>query len=246
MTPLMELITAWEAYAGKIEKPAVADFCIQYLRKQASRKKDKSGEVPEHGMETLMAELIGRMGAMHSTYSKIMMREWPDIELEWFYLLNIIKCKKEARKTDIINLGLLELSTGIDILNRMKKKALITEKNDPADKRAKLISITEKGSALLYKIGASLYKVSYILYHDVEDEDKKALVGILGLAQHRGRQSLAEGKQRKIDDMLEERYGKNAIAAVDAAFSREVKYREQMLAARKDEPVDDIIRSLYK
>ncbi|NML42075.1 MarR family transcriptional regulator [Chitinophaga sp. G-6-1-13] len=247
MTPLVELITAWDAYAGQADKPAVADFCAQYLRKQTKKKKDKSVETPAPDMDGLISELIGRMSGMHTIYAKMMMKEWPDIELEWFYLLNVIKYKKEARKTDIISLCMMEQSTGIDILNRMKKRALITEKNDPADKRAKLISITEKGNALLYKSGSSLFKVSYILYHDVEEEDKQALIRIMGQVHNRSRPLLAEGKQLKLDDILTERYGKNALAEVEVAFARLVKEREKMLAERrKEEPIDDIIRSLYK
>ncbi|QJB33024.1 MarR family transcriptional regulator [Chitinophaga oryzae] len=246
MTPLVELITAWEAYAGQADKPAVADFCAHYMRKQAKKKKEKTAEPPPD-MDGLISELVGRMSGMHTIYAKIMMKEWPDIELEWFYLLNIIKYKKEARKTDIISLCMMEQSTGIDILNRMKKKALITEKNDPADKRAKLISITDKGNTLLRKIGSSLFKVSYILYHDVEEEDKQALIRIMGQVHSRTRPLLAEGKQRKIDDMLAERYGKAALADVEEGFDRLVKQREKMLAARnKEEPIDNIIRSLYK
>ncbi|NLR66454.1 MarR family transcriptional regulator [Chitinophaga varians] len=247
MTPLVELITAWEAYAGQADKPAVTDFCAQYLRKQAKKKKDKSKESPAPDMDGLISELIGRMSGMHTIYAKIMMKEWPDIELEWFYLLNIIKYKKEARKTDIISLCMMEQSTGIDILNRMKKKALITEKSDPADKRAKLINITEKGNTLLHKIGSSLFKVSYILYHDVEEEDKQALIRIIGQVHARSRPLLAEGRHRKLDDILVERYGKAALTEVGDAFAQLVKQREKMLAERrKEEPIDDIIRSLYK
>lgn len=245
MSPLLELIAEWEAYSEQAGKPAVADFCEHYLRRHAKKKKEKAA-IPAHDMDGVITELVGRMSAMHTTYAKMILKELPDIELEWFYLLNIIKYKKEAKKTDIISLGLMEQSTGIDILNRMHKKGFITEKNNPEDKRAKLISITDKGNTLLKKIGSYLYKVTYLLYHDVQEEDKQALIRILGSLQHRHQQVLLENKHRKIDEVLQQLYGKDAPEEAAAAFSKQIKQKEKIMSSQKGEQVDDIIRSLYK
>lgn len=43
---------------------------------------------------------------------------------------------------------LLGLSTGIDILNRLLANALIEERNDPTDKRAKRIKWTKGDDAI--------------------------------------------------------------------------------------------------
>lgn len=246
MKPLTELITEWDNYTGKAAQPTVADFCEQYLRKKNKKKKETAGEIPPQDMDGLIAELVGRMSGLHTTYAKMMLKELPDVELEWFYLLNIIKYKKEAKKTDIISLSLLEQSTGIDILNRMKSRGLITEKNDPADKRARLISITAKGNALLTQIGSNLYKVTYLLYNDIKKEDKQAIIRIFGDLHTRHQQWLQENKQKKTDEVIEALYGREAPEEIAAAFSKQVKQREKIMAGKKEGQVDDVIRSLYK
>ena len=49
------------------------------------------------------------------------MKNENDIDIETFTLINVISFRKECRKTDAITDCFLELSTGIDILTRLRK-----------------------------------------------------------------------------------------------------------------------------
>lgn len=51
----------------------------------------------------------------------------------------------EVKKTDLINYLFYEYTTGIEVINKFVTDRLISEKQDPNDKRAKLIKLTEKG-----------------------------------------------------------------------------------------------------
>jgi DNA-binding MarR family transcriptional regulator len=244
MKPLVELITEWDSYAAKATHPTVADFCEKYLRKHPAG--NPADAVPAHHADNVMATLIGKASGLHTTYARMAIKEIPDIELEWFYLLNVISIKKETKKTDAISLSHMEQSTGIDILNRMKKKGLIVEKDDPADRRARLVSLTDKGKALLVQIGYYLYKVTYLLYHDIKGEDKKSMIKILTDTAQKHDQIRIEKKNRSIDEMIQSLYGENALKAVLSAYKKEVKYHEKIMHATGDKDMDEMIKSLHQ
>lgn len=244
MKPLIALITAWDSYSAKATAPTVADFCEQYLQKHPAA--DPAESIPAQQADSVMATLIGKVSNLHTTYARMAIKEIPDIELEWFYLLNVISIKKAAKKTDAISLSNMEQSTGIDILNRMKKKGLIVEKDDPADKRARLVSLTDKGKALLVQIGYYLYKVSYLLYHDIKEEDKKNLIRTLTTTIQKQEQLRVEKKSRSIDEMIQLLYGDNALKAVLSAFKKEVRQQEKILHTTPDKEMDELIKSLHQ
>lgn len=244
MKPLIALITAWDSYSAKTTTPTVVDFCEQYLQKHPAA--DPTETIPAPSTDSVITTLIGKVSNLHTTYARMAIKEIPDIELEWFYLLNVISIKKAAKKTDVISLSNMEQSTGIDILNRMKKKGLIVEKDDPADKRARLVSLTDKGKALLVQIGYYLYKVSYLLYHDIKEEDKKNLISTLTTTIQKQEQLRAEKKSRSIDEMIQSLYGNNALKAVLSAFKKEVRQQEKILHTTPDKEMDELIKSLHQ
>jgi len=56
-----------------------------------------------------------------------------------------------AKKTDLINMHLIEYTTGMDTIRRLINNKLIEELTDEADKRAKLLKLTNKGKQVLKK-----------------------------------------------------------------------------------------------
>ncbi|MBO9730874.1 MAG: MarR family transcriptional regulator [Chitinophaga sp.] len=244
MKPLVALITAWDHYTTQTTTPTVADFCQQYLQKNPPEA--PAAAIPAHHANGVLAGLVGQASQLHTTYARMAIKEIPGIELEWFYLLNVIHMKKAPKKSDAISLSHMEQSTGIDILNRMKKKGLIVEKEDPTDKRARLVSLTEKGKALMVQIGFYLYKVSYLLYHDIKEEEKKQLIQILAATAAKHEQIRLAKKHQHIDDMIQSLYGDHALKSVLNAFKKEVRQQEKVLRNTPDKDIDALITSFHK
>lgn len=171
MKPLVELITAWQAFADKHPAADVESFCFDYLSN--TRQRDDTG--PANDM--LLAKLIGKTNSLHKAYLKLALRQVPDMELEWFYLLDTIKSYDEIRKTDVVSFGLLlEPTTGIDILNRMLKAGLISERVDPADKRARLIKLTKKGIESYDRVYQLFTRVTTLLFDPFGKEQKTMII----------------------------------------------------------------------
>jgi DNA-binding MarR family transcriptional regulator len=76
-----------------------------------------------------------------------------------FQFLITIKEMKNPRKTDVIYFNLVELSTGVETLNRLKKNKLIRDYADDGDKRIKRLALTGNGEEL---VGQALQKFSVL------------------------------------------------------------------------------------
>ena len=89
---------------------------------------------------------------------------------EFLYLNNIQNLEK-PRKIDVINTNFNELSSGLLILERLKKKELINDKPDPEDKRSKLISLTAKGKQKLTTCYELLDKLNQVIFKEMKTDD---------------------------------------------------------------------------
>lgn len=207
MKPLVELISEWDAYESSHKGATVEEFCRYYLVTRKEKEEDKLFEgMRPPDLDTVAAKLIGRLAAMHMAYAKLALKEkaMDGVEVEWFYFLNAIYHQREARKTDIIQYNFYEPSTGNDILRRIKLAGLITEREDPHDKRARLVKLTTAGETLLLQLYELLYKSNYLMFSELSDVDKKLIVRLLGDTEVKHGKILAESRNKSIDEILEQ------------------------------------------
>ncbi|MEN0052519.1 MAG: winged helix DNA-binding protein [Mucilaginibacter sp.] len=177
MKPIVQLIDAWDEFtAQKTNAYTVDEFCEFYLNKRTNI----SPPAPSPSLDHELAKVIGRLGSIQKTYSKIAFKQLPGIELEWYFLLHTVKNAGEIRKTDVISFNLLlEPTTCIDILNRMIKAGLLNERIDPADKRARLLTVTDQGESLLNQLQKLVGETNTMLYGHLDEKDKTSLIKVL-------------------------------------------------------------------
>ena len=200
MTPLVEMITEWEAFSANRKNATLESFCIQYLDK----KKKKAAKISNATIAFELAILTGRIASIQRAYQKIALKSLPDVELEWYYLLHTVNRHKSIRKTDVAGFHyLLEPSTGIDIINRMIKANLLYEKTDKQDKRARLISLTGTGRKLLTKADNLIKKTTYHIFDSLNTTEQQSLLRILEALEERHGKTLIEHKHKTIDEIIE-------------------------------------------
>ncbi len=73
----------------------------------------------------------------------------------------------------------MEFSTGIVILNRLVAQKLVHERIDPADKRSRLLSLTQKGEQSLVAAFKKNLIARQILLQGISEDDKKVCVQVL-------------------------------------------------------------------
>jgi DNA-binding MarR family transcriptional regulator len=98
-----------------------------------------------------------------------------------FQFLFVLNEHGDMTKSQLISTNNMEMSSGIEVINRLKKFGWIEEKQNPEDKRSKLIFVTHEGRIILGKfrsIGMDIYK-SYSV--DFDTTEKSAVLKSLEL-----------------------------------------------------------------
>jgi DNA-binding MarR family transcriptional regulator len=206
MSEIVKLVSEWDAFEKEHKKATVEDFCRYYLiKKKASKKEGElfGGHLPPE-INSTMAKLIGRLATISVFHFKGTMKQENNIDIESFTLINVIRHLKECRKTDAISEAFLELSTGIDMLTRLRKNGYISERADPNDKRARLVKLTAKGEEVLFKCWKNLGKVSFFLYGDMEEDDKKIVLQLLSGVDTKHSRIITENKNRDLEELIAE------------------------------------------
>jgi len=206
MKRIVELVNEWATFEEQFSDASIEDFCRYYLiRKRESESKEflYDGIVPPD-TNTSLSKLLGRIGGVINIYARLAIQKTELKRMEEFLFLNVIKWNKEMRKTDAINYNMLELSTGIDILNRMVEDQLITERVDDNDKRSKLLKVTNKGEQMLFQCYRQLSKMSDVLFNDLPEDDKKLCIQLLKGIEIKHSKQVIEYKNKDLDKVYEE------------------------------------------
>lgn len=205
MNKAVELINEWAAFDEQYPGTSLEDFCRHYLIKKREPQDagEISGGVMPPKIDSILLKLLGRITSMGQIYSREMLKKIPEIQLEGFHYLTTLRQLGESRKTDVINHHLSELSTGIDILNRLKESELIEERPDPSDRRAKLIKVSPQGNQLLLRCFWRMSHVGSILFDELAEEDKKLCIQLLKNVEIKHAKLALEVKSRGLDALGE-------------------------------------------
>lgn len=161
---LRQLLELFESFEQTGENVDVLDFAhwiinkyddTMELDKPTISKKDRYirpevlPALKEMKPESRFLETISRIARYHDFYVKKALQEM-DINTRFeFLFLQTLGKLGQAKKTDLINMHLLEYTTGMDTILRMIKNGLLFEKQSVDDKRVKLLLLTEKGTEIL-------------------------------------------------------------------------------------------------
>jgi DNA-binding MarR family transcriptional regulator len=181
MNKAVQLINEWADFEKQYPEASIEEFCRHYLikKREAENRHEKPEGPQPPQQENMLLKLLGGISGIGQVYARELLSDLPEIQPKDFYYLVNIWHAGDSHKTEIINRQLSELSTGIDILNHLKEIDLIEERIDPSDRRAKLISITEKGKKVLYQCFQRMSKVGAILFDEVAEEDRKLCIQLL-------------------------------------------------------------------
>ena len=225
MSELVKLVNEWAAFESEHPGAQIEDFCRHFLIHKREQEQEGTlfgGHNPPD-LNSSIAKMFGRLSTITLYYFKQLMKDNKNIEMEIFGLLNTLYQRKEAKKVDVINDNLMEQSTGIDMLNRLKKNGLITERVDPGDKRAKLIKLTEEGMQTLYKCWFALGEISFMLYHDINEDDKKLVLQLFSNTEIKHTQLALENRHVGMEEIMEKFIGPGKLE----------EYRERMKIVRQ-------------
>ena len=187
MNKTVELVNAWSAFEEQFPAGTIDEFCRHRLARRQlrgegpGRAPEGSGKVGAFPMatESRLTRLVGRIARLHGGYAIAALEGTPLNSIEEFGLLNTIRQLNEPKKTEAISACLYELSTGTDMLARLRKKGLFVEYNDKADKRSKRLKLTKKGEAVLDECHERVKKLAKTMMGDLQEDDQKICIQLL-------------------------------------------------------------------
>ncbi len=94
---------------------------------------------------------------------------------EFGFLATLIK-EGSLLKSELINLHLIEISSGTEVLKRLLKSGFIYETPDPNDGRAKRVALTEEGRIQIIQAFNEMHKVSLIVNGNITREEQKQVI----------------------------------------------------------------------
>jgi len=174
-------VNLWGSFEEKHPTGSIEDFCRHYLAQQSQQKIKGplvGGVVPPIN-DGLLLKIIGRIHKLNMNYANLALKDTDLNQMEEFGILLTIKQEKNPRKTEVIYANLFELSSGTDMLTRMKKRGLIKEYDDKEDKRSKRIELTAKGEKAIEVCFVKVRKMAMMMMHDLTDDDKELCIQLL-------------------------------------------------------------------
>jgi DNA-binding MarR family transcriptional regulator len=205
MNKAVQLMNEWGDFDKQYPDADIEEFCRHYLikKREAENPHEKPDGPQPPQQENVLLKLLGGISCIGQVYARELLSDLPGIQPKDFYYLVTIWHAVDSRKTEIINCQLSELSTGMDILNHLKEMDLIEERVDPSDRRAKLISITEKGKKVLYQCFRRMSKVGAILFDEVAEEDRKLCIQLLKKVEAKHGKLALEVKNKGIREVFD-------------------------------------------
>ena len=121
---------------------------------------------------------------------------------EDFFYLNDIHANHRPKKTEVINANFHELSSGLLILDRLKKNGLIVEMPDEKDKRSKRLTLTKKGLNVLRDCHARLETINGLFFKEMSEEDMMLCIQLLSATESRYSLKWIEDKKKSFSELL--------------------------------------------
>ncbi|AUD02122.1 hypothetical protein CWM47_10000 [Spirosoma pollinicola] len=177
----VELINLWAKYEEENPKGDISQFCQAYLVKQeqtAEKVAFWQSPIPPDSASVL-TKLLGRIAKLHNLYAVGAFKDCGISSFDEFLYLNSLANTPNLKKTDVILANFNELSSGLLILDRLKKANLIVEQSDELDKRTKRLVMTQAGVGVLAACYQKLTEVNELCFGGLAEDQVHLCIQLL-------------------------------------------------------------------
>jgi MarR family transcriptional regulator, lower aerobic nicotinate degradation pathway regulator len=213
---LIELLEAYEAGQEGREETLIGFSVwlgqhLGYPNPDLSIPAEAAGEKQpwaDHESKTILTILIAYLYRYAKHYSKKALEDTPLSTLDEFTFLATLSYRGNLTKTELINLHLLEITSGIEIIKRLEKGDLLESYADPNDRRSKRVKLTSRGREVLEVVMKKMDLVAQVVSGDLSEAEQQRLLPILhrlndfhAVIHHQDRKSDLEAiKEKYLED----------------------------------------------
>ncbi len=181
LKPIIELIQWFETYTE--ENPDSEHelnlFIIWLSSKLFANENDNISVHDKDMLDMELTFLLALQNRHYKAYAKDALVESELSSPEGFSFLYHLGLVDSYRKMELIKMHKLEPPSGIEVLKRLLKKNFIEEFDDPDDRRARRIRITESGKQRLQIILPKMKKVFSYMTAEMSLNEKLHVVSFL-------------------------------------------------------------------
>jgi len=205
MNQTVELVRLWGEYEKENPNGTVESFCRHVLAGSIKKEKLIQPEWQLHpDLNGTLIRTISRIGKFQDIYTKKALAGSGLDQIEEFGMMAAIFNLKNPPKSEAIFTNMLELSSGTNILIRLKSKQMISEYADPEDKRIKRLQLTKKGEKVLKDAKQKILKVVAMLTRDLSDDDKQLCLQLLSPVEARFFPLIQKQKNKSFEEIYSE------------------------------------------
>ena len=185
---ISNIVLRFQQYETSTPKPTEEGF-VNWLLQQINNvnmqqhtqmgNKDKFAIKGVNETDSAIGILLGIMNKYAKHYSKIVLENLPLNTIDEFGYLANLSTHEKITKSKLITQNLDGKTTGTDIIRRLVLNGLAKEIINPADKRSKLLKITEKGSETILNAYKKMGVVSKKVTGNLNAKEKAQLLLIL-------------------------------------------------------------------
>lgn len=123
---------------------------------------------------------------------------------EFSFLITLLTYESMS-KMELINLQIMEKTSGNEIINRLIKYGFVEQDKDTVDKRSVRIKITPSGRAEIIGVLPQMQLVSQIVVGNLKEEEKNSLAFILRKLDHYHNDIFHNSKDCELNELLKKR-----------------------------------------
>lgn len=140
---------------------------------------DWEGRVNGRSAESIINTSLVHLYKYAKLYSKLAIADAPFSTIEEvIFLINLLHSGSMSKK-QLIEMNILEKSTGIQIINRLLSAGFITETTDVRDRRSKQIEISTLGESVLAAHMDKIREASKTVVGNLTEREKLQLIQLL-------------------------------------------------------------------
>lgn len=151
----------------------------------------------------MLLKVMARLARLNAIFAAKALEGTGVTQVDEFAMLQVILRLKEPRKSDIINAVITELSSGTDMLSRLKKKNFLTEFADKTDRRSKRVKLTPMGAKVTEVCVRRMIKCAKMLLGDLTDEDVKLCTQLLSREEMKFAQIWQQSKMASFEEIYQ-------------------------------------------
>lgn len=145
---------------------------------ESSQEDTRLKEAAEQG-DTAITMLISYLYRYTKNYSKKALEDTPLSTFDDFAFLATLSYSGSLTKTELIQMHLLEITSGIEIIKRLGKYGYLTSYQDPNDKRSKRVKLTPKGRLVLEEVMEKMDQAAFIFSGKLSLHDRADLLPVM-------------------------------------------------------------------